>query len=187
MIVFSTTDRASFDAVPAWRRRLTAECGEIALALVQSKVDLLDRAAVSSEEAEEMARRLGIKFYRSCAKEGLNVTEGARAPQPAREALHSLQTSQCCWRGFRSCSKPACVQQQTAPSPPDRPKPSVSVPGRAPRGQGRGWAPSCGARRAASRAGRGRRPGRRQGRWRRPRRRRRRRAVCCGGADGTQP
>lgn len=34
------------------------------------------RAAVSSEEAEEMARRLGLKFYRSCVKEGLNVTEG---------------------------------------------------------------------------------------------------------------
>jgi hypothetical protein len=25
-----------------------------------------------------MARRLGLKFYRSCVKEGLNVTEGAR-------------------------------------------------------------------------------------------------------------
>ncbi|GBF92509.1 hypothetical protein Rsub_04613 [Raphidocelis subcapitata] len=74
-IVFSSTDRASFDAVPAWRRRVVAECGDVALALVQSKVDLLDRAVVSSEEAEEMARRLGLKFYRSCAKEGLNVTE----------------------------------------------------------------------------------------------------------------
>ena len=35
------------------------------------------RAVVSCEEAEEMARRLGLKFYRSCSKEGLNVNEGA--------------------------------------------------------------------------------------------------------------
>ncbi|KAI8468122.1 MAG: small rab-related GTPase [Monoraphidium minutum] len=75
VIAFSTTDRASFDAVPGWRRKVAAECGDIAMVLVQNKVDLLDRAAVSSEEAEEMARRLGLKFYRSCVKEGLNVTE----------------------------------------------------------------------------------------------------------------
>jgi hypothetical protein len=34
---------------------------------------------VTSEEAEEMAKRLGIKFYRACVKENLNVSEG-RAP-----------------------------------------------------------------------------------------------------------
>jgi Ras-related protein Rab-23 len=138
VIVFSTTDRASFDAVPAWRRKLLAECGDIAVVLVQNKVDLLDRCAcragghslyadmesacsakmsapatqqqpqasraaskrahthpapprlsawaravVSSEEAEEMARRLGLKFYRSCVKEGLNVTEGGSGLQLA--------------------------------------------------------------------------------------------------------
>jgi GTPase SAR1 family protein len=43
VIAFSTTDRASFDAVPSWRRKVTAECGDIAMALVQNKVDLLDR------------------------------------------------------------------------------------------------------------------------------------------------
>jgi hypothetical protein len=31
---------------------------------------------VSSEEAEAMARRLGLKFHRTCVKEDLNVTEG---------------------------------------------------------------------------------------------------------------
>jgi len=43
MIMFSTTDRASFDAVPAWRRRVAAECGDVAVVLVQNKVDLMDR------------------------------------------------------------------------------------------------------------------------------------------------
>ncbi|KAF6255346.1 small rab-related GTPase [Scenedesmus sp. NREL 46B-D3] len=32
-------------------------------------------AVVSHEEAEAMARRLGLKFYRTCVKEDLNVTE----------------------------------------------------------------------------------------------------------------
>ena len=43
VIAFSTTDRASFDALPTWRRKVAAECGDIAMALVQNKVDLLDR------------------------------------------------------------------------------------------------------------------------------------------------
>lgn len=34
------------------------------------------QAVVSSEEAEAMARRLGLKFYRTCVKQDLNVTEG---------------------------------------------------------------------------------------------------------------
>eukprot|EP00882_Tetradesmus_deserticola_P033836 GHRQ01038687.1.p1 GENE.GHRQ01038687.1~~GHRQ01038687.1.p1 ORF type:complete len:112 (+),score=25.52 GHRQ01038687.1:345-680(+) len=46
------------------------------MVLVQNKVDLIDQAVVSSGEAEAMARRLGLKFYRACVKEDLNVTEG---------------------------------------------------------------------------------------------------------------
>lgn len=36
------------------------------------------QAVVTSDEAEAMARRLGLKLYRSCVKQNLNVTEGAR-------------------------------------------------------------------------------------------------------------
>lgn len=38
MIAFSTTDRASFDAVSMWRSKIQEECGDIAMALVQNKV-----------------------------------------------------------------------------------------------------------------------------------------------------
>ena len=34
------------------------------------------QAVVSPEEAIAMARKLGLKFYRTCVKEDLNVTEG---------------------------------------------------------------------------------------------------------------
>eukprot|EP00798_Chlamydomonas_sp_ICE-L_P032316 gene32316-16887_t len=75
VIAFSTTDRASFDAIPMWKAKIEAECGDIALALVQNKVDLLDEAAASAEEVEELARKHGMKLYRTCVKENLNVTE----------------------------------------------------------------------------------------------------------------
>lgn len=106
VIAFSTTDRDSFEAVPKWKEKITREVGDIAMALVQNKVDLLDKAVVTSEEAEEMAKRLGIKFYRACVKENLNVSEvflyltdlnakrlkeGQVAAQPAAVSIGSFQ------------------------------------------------------------------------------------------------
>ena len=38
-------------------------------------MDLIDSAVMSPDEAEDMARTLGLKFYRTCVKENLNVQE----------------------------------------------------------------------------------------------------------------
>ena len=38
VLAFSTTDRASFDALATWKGKIEAECGDIAIALVQNKV-----------------------------------------------------------------------------------------------------------------------------------------------------
>jgi len=75
VIAFSTTDRASFEAVEMWRNKIESECGDIAMALVQNKVDLLDRAVAQPDEVEGVARKLGLKLYRTCVKENINVTE----------------------------------------------------------------------------------------------------------------
>ncbi len=49
MIAFSTVDRDSFEAVAAWTRKVEQECGDIAMCLVQNKVDLIDKAVVTPE------------------------------------------------------------------------------------------------------------------------------------------
>lgn len=54
---------------------MEAECGPIACALVQNKVDLLDEAVVTPQEVEALARRLGVRLYRTCVKENLNVSD----------------------------------------------------------------------------------------------------------------
>ena len=64
--VFSTTDRDSFLEVERWRSKVQEECGDIASVLVQNKIDLMDQAAVTSEEVEELATRMGVKLYRTC-------------------------------------------------------------------------------------------------------------------------
>jgi Ras-related protein Rab-23 len=40
-----------------------------------SQVDLVDQAVVSAEEVEGLARKLGMRLYRTCVKENINVTE----------------------------------------------------------------------------------------------------------------
>ncbi|EEH60279.1 uncharacterized protein MICPUCDRAFT_8379, partial [Micromonas pusilla CCMP1545] len=76
VIVFSTTDRASFDAVRSWKQKLSEEVGDdVATCVVQNKgaSHLTPACAVEPGEAETLARELGVKFFRACVKENFNV------------------------------------------------------------------------------------------------------------------
>ncbi|XP_051710581.1 ras-related protein Rab-23 isoform X1 [Oryctolagus cuniculus] len=75
VLVFSTTDRESFEAISSWREKVVAEVGDIPTVLVQNKIDLLDDSCIKNEEAEALAKRLKLRFYRTSVKEDLNVNE----------------------------------------------------------------------------------------------------------------
>lgn len=47
VLTFSTTDRASFEAVKDWKKKVENECGEIPTVLVQNKIDMMDQSVVS--------------------------------------------------------------------------------------------------------------------------------------------
>ncbi|XP_015754374.1 PREDICTED: ras-related protein Rab-23-like [Acropora digitifera] len=66
-IVFSTVDRDSFEAVEKWRSKVSPA--------VRNKIDLIDQAVVQVEEAESLAKKLRLKFYRTSVKEDLNVND----------------------------------------------------------------------------------------------------------------
>jgi Ras-related protein Rab-23 len=73
--VFSTIDHESFTQITRWKDKVENECGELVSVLVQNKVDLLDEAKVTSEEAENLAKELGMKLYRTSVKDNLHVNE----------------------------------------------------------------------------------------------------------------
>ncbi|XP_068867485.1 ras-related protein Rab-23 isoform X1 [Aphelocoma coerulescens] len=95
VLVFSTTDRESFKAIPTWKEKVVTEVGDIPTVLVQNKIDLLDDSCIkkilrifqrkskiafelllySCEEAEALAKKLKVRFYRASVKEDLNVSE----------------------------------------------------------------------------------------------------------------
>lgn len=55
VVAFSTTDRDSFEAVESWIKKVEDEVGTIPMVLVQNKVDLVDQALMTKEEAEQKA------------------------------------------------------------------------------------------------------------------------------------
>ncbi|KAL4164390.1 hypothetical protein KRP22_004256 [Phytophthora ramorum] len=73
--VFSTVDRASFDDLPKWKRKVEEECGQICSVMVQNKIDLEDDAAMTRDEVEDMADYLNMRLYRSCVQDNINVGE----------------------------------------------------------------------------------------------------------------
>ncbi|XP_013789621.2 ras-related protein Rab-23-like [Limulus polyphemus] len=75
VLVFSTVDRDSFKAVESWKSKVENECGTIHMALVQNKIDLVDEALVTREEADDLAKRLRLRFYRTSVKEDCNVSD----------------------------------------------------------------------------------------------------------------
>ncbi|XP_041357279.1 ras-related protein Rab-23-like [Gigantopelta aegis] len=75
VLAFSTVDRDSFEAIELWKQKVEDEVGEIAMVIIQNKIDLIDEAMVQSNEAEALAKKLSLRFYRTSVKENLNVDE----------------------------------------------------------------------------------------------------------------
>ena len=75
LIVFAINDKDSFIQVKSWHKKMKNECGDIPTALVMSKIDLKEEQKISDEEAEKLAKELGIKLFKVSSKEGIMVEE----------------------------------------------------------------------------------------------------------------
>jgi small GTP-binding protein len=75
VLAFSTTDRTSFQSIKGWKEKVENVCGKgnTVLALIQTKIDLIDQTVVQNQEAEQLAKQLGVKFFRTSCKENFNV------------------------------------------------------------------------------------------------------------------
>ncbi|QQP57177.1 RAB23_ member RAS oncogene family, partial [Caligus rogercresseyi] len=71
VIAFSTTDRASFESVGKWKKKVEEECGSIPMVLVQNKIDL--ESVVNNDEVDRLCQDCRMRCYRISVKEDLNV------------------------------------------------------------------------------------------------------------------
>ena len=75
LIVFSINDKESFENVKSWHEKVIQECGNIAMALVMSKVDIKDDIKVTMEDAEKLAKNLKLNLFKVSSKTGENINE----------------------------------------------------------------------------------------------------------------
>jgi Ras-related protein Rab-23 len=98
VLVFSTTDRASFERLREIYAKVREECERQCLVvLVQNKVDLLDDATMTTDEVEQLARDLRVRLYRVSCKdpdivEQVFVYIAAKLEGSAGQALADIGT-----------------------------------------------------------------------------------------------
>eukprot|EP00326_Haptolina_ericina_P023285 CAMPEP_0181196818 /NCGR_PEP_ID=MMETSP1096-20121128/15675_1 /TAXON_ID=156174 ORGANISM="Chrysochromulina ericina, Strain CCMP281" /NCGR_SAMPLE_ID=MMETSP1096 /ASSEMBLY_ACC=CAM_ASM_000453 /LENGTH=194 /DNA_ID=CAMNT_0023286617 /DNA_START=26 /DNA_END=610 /DNA_ORIENTATION=- len=80
VLVFSVTERSSFDEIDEYYQRLLrvkdAENGQVPVVLLANKVDLESERVVSMEEAKEKARAMDCPLIETSAKFEMGVAEG---------------------------------------------------------------------------------------------------------------
>ena len=76
ILVFDLTNKETFDLIENWIEDIKQNNqSDIAKILLGNKSDILDSRQVSIEDAEELANKLGCKYYEGSAKTGENITE----------------------------------------------------------------------------------------------------------------
>jgi small GTP-binding protein len=70
LLVYAVDNQESLDRLDSWRRDIESECDPLPnLILVGNKTDLTNKREISKETGEEVAKRLGARFYEVSAKE----------------------------------------------------------------------------------------------------------------------
>lgn len=76
LLLFSTTDSNSFKELPSWKSKVLELCGDVPMAIVQTKYDAaFTSSMVDDDEVEKLAASLQLRLYRSSSETGLNVEE----------------------------------------------------------------------------------------------------------------
>lgn len=63
MLVFSLTDRNSFNNITKWLQDLKNHIDGFSLVIIGNKADLVDQRVVKYEEMETLANSLGVKCF----------------------------------------------------------------------------------------------------------------------------
>ena len=76
MVMYDVTNLKSFQNVNNWVSQIKeGSSGNPVVYLLGNKIDDVDNKKVKYEEGDELAKKLGIKFFETSAKDDKNVTE----------------------------------------------------------------------------------------------------------------
>ena len=73
-LVYSVTEKSSFQDIEFWFKQFKYKGSEATLfVLIGNKIDLADKREVSFEEGEALAKKYGMLFFETSAKNGDNI------------------------------------------------------------------------------------------------------------------
>jgi len=75
LIVFSITDKESFNNIKKWNEKILSECDTIPTFLIMNKIDLINQSVVSEQQCLAVAAELKLPLYKTSAKDNLLVNE----------------------------------------------------------------------------------------------------------------
>ena len=81
MLVYAVNDRKTFQSIENWIKQINESQPEgIAKMIIANKADVSDsERQVSKAEGEALAKKFGIKFLETSAKDNMNITEAFNA------------------------------------------------------------------------------------------------------------
>ncbi|MHA1723575.1 MAG: GTP-binding protein [Promethearchaeota archaeon] len=74
-LVFDVTRKETYDEIEQWLAEIKTASGTISLILIGNKIDLEDERQVSTEQGEELAKKLNIPYIETSAKTGENIND----------------------------------------------------------------------------------------------------------------
>jgi len=73
ILVYDVTRKDTFNSVESWQKEIQSVSPTISLILVGNKIDLTEDRVVSTEEGEEIAKKLNLSYIETSAKTGENI------------------------------------------------------------------------------------------------------------------
>ena len=75
ILAYDVTRKETFDSVKSWYKEIKSVSPTISIILVGNKIDLIENRVVSTEEGEEIAKKLNLSYIETSAKTGENIND----------------------------------------------------------------------------------------------------------------
>ena len=75
ILAYDVTRKETFDSVESWYKEIKSVSPTISIILVGNKIDLIENRVVSTEEGEEIAKKLNLSYIETSAKTGENIND----------------------------------------------------------------------------------------------------------------
>lgn len=75
VLIFDITSKQTFINVSNWINELKQKTEKVKIILVGNKSDLADIRTVKQEDAAQYAKKIGVKYFETSAKESINILE----------------------------------------------------------------------------------------------------------------